>query len=168
MIMKFPRLKSGVYGIHLPRAMGRAFFACLVCAATSCFAAGKEDSAVVKQEGKKSGEPYYSSSETAPWYDSYGRLRRGYGDAPIKGYPRGKEPYYHSSERAPWYDSYGRLRQGPRATEMKPPPPGKEPYYYYSDHAPWYDSYGRLRYGPKGIPAGEYDNQKSDDAPVKQ
>jgi len=109
----------------------------------------------------KTAEPYYQSSETAPWYDSYGRLRHGYKDEPMKQYPAGKEPYYYGSDSAPWYDSYGRLRYGPQSTEMNQPPPGKEPYYHYSDTTPWYDSYGRLRYGPKGIPAAEYERVKN-------
>lgn len=108
----------------------------------------------------KSSEPYYQSSESAPWYDSYGRLRHGYKDTSIKRYPFGKEPYYYYSESTPWYDSYGRLRHGPKNTEINQPPFGKEPYYYYSDHTPWYDSYGNLRYGPKGLTAEGYERQK--------
>ena len=78
----------------------------------------------------KTSEPYYQSSETAPWYDSYGRLQHGYKDTPMKQYPPGKEPYYYSRESAPWYESYGRLRYGPKNTEVEQPPSGKEPCYY--------------------------------------
>ena len=65
-------------------------------------------------EDRFSREPYYDYSKDSEWYDSYGRLRRGYQDAPMKQYPPGKEPYYYYSESSPWYDSYGRLRYGPR------------------------------------------------------
>jgi hypothetical protein len=125
-------------------------------ALASCACAGERaHTAGDRKSPDKSSEPYWYFSETAPWYDSYGRLRHGYKDAPMKDYPAGKEPYYYRSESAPWYDSYGRLRYGPAATDTKTYSPGKEPYYHYSDTTPWYDSYGRLRYGPKGIPAEE-------------
>jgi len=123
---------------------------------TPVFAGGRGSSSSQSQPHGNSSKPYWDSSETAPWYDSQGRLQHGYKDAPMKNYPAGKEPYYYQSESAPWYDSYGRLRHGPQATDTKEYAPGKEPYYHYSDSTPWYDSYGRLRYGPKGIPADEY------------
>jgi len=70
---------------------------------------------VPAQEGKRAGnEPYYDYSKDAPWYDSYGRLKTGYQDAPMKSYPAGREPYYYYSDDSAWYDSYGRLRYGPR------------------------------------------------------
>lgn len=131
----------------------------LSCAAVS----PGESPAKPESEGKgqsKPGAPYYYSSETAPWYDSYGRLRHGYKDTPMKQYPPGKEPYYYGSDNAPWYDSYGRLRHGPQNTETTQPPPGQEPYFHYSDTTPWYDSYGRLRYGPRGLTPEEYERQK--------
>lgn len=96
-------------------------------------------------------DPYWYRSETAPWYDSYGRLHRGYREAPMKNPAPGREPYYFYGERSPWYDSQGRSREGPQATDKKEYPAGAEPYYHYGDSVPWYDSYGRLRYGPRGL-----------------
>jgi len=127
-----------------------------VLATASCACAGEKEAAHTAQQPGGSSEPYWHSSETAPWYDSYGRLQHGYKDAPIKDYPPGKEPYYYSSENSNWYDSQGRLRHGPEATDTKTYQPGTEPYYHSSDSMPWYDSYGNLRYGPKGVPADEY------------
>jgi len=59
-------------------------------------------------------EPYYYGSDSAPWYDSYGRLRYGPQSTEMNQPPPGKEPYYHYSDTTPWYDSYGRLRYGPK------------------------------------------------------
>lgn len=130
------------------------FFTICLVTAGSC-AAGQNGAEDKKQGEEKSGAPYWYSSETAPWYDSYGRLQHGYKDAPMKQYPPGREPYYYANETTPWYDSYGRLRYGPKNTETKPPPAGQEPYYYSSDNSPWYDSYGTLRYGPNGLTQGK-------------
>ncbi|MEJ2746109.1 MAG: hypothetical protein P8123_10575, partial [bacterium] len=46
------------------------FTLCLVTAG-SC-AAGQSSAGDKKQGSEKSGLPYWYSSETAPWYDSYG------------------------------------------------------------------------------------------------
>ena len=88
-----------------------------ICLITAGFCtAGQNGSGNRKQGNEKSGAPYWYSSETAPWYDSYGRLQHGYKDAPMKQYPSRKEPYYYANETTPWYDSYGRLRYGPNPT----------------------------------------------------
>ena len=72
-----------------------------------------------ESEDNRPGEPYYNYSENTQWYDSYGRLKKGYQDAPMRQYPFGKEPYYYYSDSSSWYDSYGRLRYGPRGIPAK-------------------------------------------------
>ena len=70
--------------------------------------------AMAQDDGCGDDESYYDYSEDTQWYDSYGRLKTGYQDAPMKSYPQGREPYYYYSDDSAWYDSYGRLRYGPR------------------------------------------------------
>lgn len=136
--------------------MTRVLCVVAVLAAASYASAGEKGPARAAHQPQSARQPYWQSSENAPWYDSYGRLQHGYKDAPMKNYPPGKEPYYYSSEKSTWYDSQGRLRHGPEATDTKTYSPGTEPYYHSSDSTPWYDSYGNLRYGPRGLPADEY------------
>lgn len=131
------------------------FVVAILSAAVFAQAGAQSDSGAAQRSGSGS-EPYWYRSDSAPWYDSYGRLRHGYSDAPMKSYPSGKEPYYYSSNGIPWYDSQGRQRHGPSATDTKAYVPGTEPYFHQDDGIPWYDSYGNLRYGLKGVPAGEY------------
>ncbi len=135
--------------------MKKWFYAAAILSASCAWAGDRGGNSGAPQKMDRSA-PYWHSSETAPWYDSYGRLRHGYKDAPMKSHPAGKEPYYYSSDNSTWYDSQGRLRRGPQATDTTTYKPGTEPYWHYSDNSAWYDSYGNLRYGPKGVPADEY------------